>query len=258
MRVVTLNTWKNEGEYDRRLGLMGQGLAMLSPDVVCLQECFAAEGSDTAEHLGRMTRMQVLARPARAKLRRHGQAEVACTSGLASLTRRPAAAEAACALTSHPADGERIAQRLDVAGEGGALRIVNLHLTHLRGPEAAELRGRQLGEALDWARRDWSGAILAVGDFNAPLEAEELAQALRQCEPPDRPEADHPRRATLLGPSVGQAPAFARTIDHALLFAPKRSWRVRRRFLALDRPDAQGWFPSDHAAVVVDLEPAYG
>ena len=30
MRIVTLNAWKNEGRYDRRLALMAEGLAALA------------------------------------------------------------------------------------------------------------------------------------------------------------------------------------------------------------------------------------
>ena len=34
MRIVTLNTWKNEGRYAHRLALMAQALGELAPDVV--------------------------------------------------------------------------------------------------------------------------------------------------------------------------------------------------------------------------------
>ena len=51
MRIVTLNTWKNEGEYERRLDLMAVGLGDLRADVVCLQECFVGGGSDTDARL---------------------------------------------------------------------------------------------------------------------------------------------------------------------------------------------------------------
>jgi len=40
VRIVALNTWKNEGDYRRRLRLMRDGLAELAADVICLQEAF--------------------------------------------------------------------------------------------------------------------------------------------------------------------------------------------------------------------------
>ena len=65
MRIVTLNTWKNEGDYARRLPLMRDGLAALSPDVVCLQECFVADGFDTAAFLAAELGLHLYAAPAR-------------------------------------------------------------------------------------------------------------------------------------------------------------------------------------------------
>ena len=69
MRIVTLNTWKNEGEYERRLDLMAVGLGDLRADVVCLQECFVGGGSDTAARLAAALGMRAYPAPARRKLR---------------------------------------------------------------------------------------------------------------------------------------------------------------------------------------------
>ena len=118
MRIVTLNTWKNEGDYARRLGLMARGLQALGPDVVCLQECFAAQGFDTACALGKALGLFVAAQPARSKIRPHAGRPTLSTSGLAILSRSSPAA----------------AQRLDLVTPAGDLRLLNLHLTHLRGP----------------------------------------------------------------------------------------------------------------------------
>lgn len=237
MRIVTLNTWKNEGPYLRRLDLMARGLAALAPDVVCLQECFAGEGRDTAAHLAGALGLDRHVRPARAKPRRHKGAVVASTSGLAMLSRLPAVAEGACALVSDPADGERIAQRLDLAAEGLSLRILNLHLTHLPGPDAARLRERQLGAALCWAGEDLAGGLVVAGDLNAGAADPALAALKAQV---------GFEAGTFVGAWAGPA------IDHLVLQEPG-GWRVASRFRALDEVDPDGWLPSDHAAVVVDL-----
>jgi endonuclease/exonuclease/phosphatase family metal-dependent hydrolase len=241
MRIVTLNTWKNEGEYARRLELMARGLAALSPDVVCLQECFAGGGRDTAASLASALGLDCHARPSRAKLRLHQGSMVASTSGLAILSRAPALAECACALPSHPADGERIAQRLDLAVEGRRLRILNLHLAHLRGPEFTALRARQVATALSWAEEGPAAGLVVAGDLNAAACDPALA-ALKADAGFDA--------ATFLGPR-GEAPAHP-AVDHLILQQPG-GWRVAARFRALDQPDPDGWLPSDHAAVVVDL-----
>ena len=246
MRIVTLNSWKNEGDYPRRLDLMARGLAALSPDVVCLQECFAGAGADTAAHLASALGLNPYARPTRAKSRMHAGAPVASTSGLAILTREPAIAESALALTSDPADGDRIAQRLDLSAEGRRLRILNLHLTHLRGAAFAPLRARQLAEALHWAAADGTVGLVVAGDLNAAATAPELAALNARV---------GFEAATFLGPRADSHPPAGPAIDHLVLQAPG-GWRVASRLRALDQADAEGWFPSDHAAVVVDLSPA--
>jgi endonuclease/exonuclease/phosphatase family metal-dependent hydrolase len=38
MRLVSLNTWKGEADYPRRVQAMAEGQAELAPDVVALQE----------------------------------------------------------------------------------------------------------------------------------------------------------------------------------------------------------------------------
>lgn len=242
MRIVTLNTWKNEGRYAHRLALMAQALGALAPDVVCLQEAFQAQGFDTAARLGEALGLHVSMEPARHKTRLHEGRPLDSASGLAILSRAPPQARGRIALPVHPADGDRIAQWIQATPD---LRVLNLHLTHLRGPEASALRWRQLAEALAEAALPGAG-LLAVGDFNAPATAPELAAVAAGLDPA-APSTLQGERA---GPSERDTPA----IDHAVL-VEAGPWRIARRFRALDRPDADGWFPSDHAAVVADLEP---
>jgi endonuclease/exonuclease/phosphatase family metal-dependent hydrolase len=159
-------------------------------------------------------------------------------SGLAILVRGEAAS-ARLALTSHPADGERIAQRLDVVVGGRSLRILNLHLTHLR--DAAELRATQLREALDWACADLSGGLVVAGDLNATAADPALA-----------PLGLGPRPPTLQGARVGMEPPRAMAIDHCVLLRAG-PWRETGSLRGCDAPDPDGWFPSDHAAVGIRL-----
>jgi endonuclease/exonuclease/phosphatase family metal-dependent hydrolase len=238
VRIVTLNTWKNEGEYARRLAMMRDGLAAMAPDVVCLQECFAAERFDTAAWLAGELGLAVHAAPARGKPRRHDGVDVFSTSGLATLVRGEAVS-ASLTLASDPADGERIAQRLDVMVQGLALRVLNMHLTHLRG--ASELRTVQLREALAWANDGLAGGLVVAGDLNATAEDPALA-----------PLGLPPRPATLHGARVGPGAPRAMAIDHCVLLRPG-PWRDAGSLRGCDRPDPHGWFPSDHAAVGMEL-----
>lgn len=240
MRIVTLNTWKNEGQYERRLALMAEGLGELEPDVVCLQECFQAQGWDTAAHLSEALGLVALSAPARRKLRRHQGEIVDSASGLAMLCREPPLTAGRIALPSDPADGERIGQWANVAP---GLRVLNLHLTHLRGPQAANLRQAQLVQAISYAAQPGC-SLLVAGDLNAAAQAPELASIAAAL--------DHHAAATLQGERADGGPSPVAAIDHLALLQPA-DWKIVRRFRALDRPDAEGWYPSDHAAVVADL-----
>lgn len=238
MRIVSLNSWKNDGDYGRRLPLMRDGLAAMGADVICLQECFSGDGLDTAEWLGGELGLVAHAAPARRKVRLHDGRSVESASGLAILTRRPGEA-AVLALDRHPADGERIAQRLDIVIDGRPLRVLNLHLTHLR--DAAELRGMQLAKALAWAQDSLDGGLVVAGDLNATAEDPALAPLGLQA-----------RRGTLQGARVGAATSRLAAIDHCVLHRPG-PWREGAEIRGCETPDVEGWFPSDHAAVGMDL-----
>lgn len=238
MRIVTLNTWKNEGDYRRRLQLMGDGLLALAPDIVCLQECFAADGVDTAGRLASELGFVAHLAPSRRKVRTHQGRDLGSTSGLAILARAQGVADR-LDLATHPADGERIAQRLDVEFEGRPLRVLNLHLTHLRGAQA--LRAQQLAEALAWAGEGLTGGLVVAGDLNAQAVDAALA-----------PLRLGPRPGTLQGARIGDGPVGLAAIDHCVLHWPG-PWREAADVRGLDTPDAEGWYPSDHAAVGLDL-----
>lgn len=238
MRIVTLNTWKNEGDYPRRLRLMRDGLAALEPDAVCLQECFAAEGFDTAGWLAAELGLVAHRAPARAKSRRHDGRDLYSTSGLAILSRSEGAS-AQLALPSHRDDGERIAQRLDISVGGRPLRLLNLHLTHLR--DAVELRAVQLAHALAWAGEGLPGGLVVAGDLNATAAEAALS-----------PLGLPTRAGTLQGARAGEAPPRVAAIDHCVLLRPG-GWREAAILRGLDIPDADGWYPSDHAAVGLEL-----
>jgi endonuclease/exonuclease/phosphatase family metal-dependent hydrolase len=242
MRIVSLNTWKNEGDYPRRLRLMGDGLAALRPDVVCLQECFVGAGSDTAAAISGRLDLVLHAAPARQKRRRHGDRLVESASGLAILARSGGPSEA-IDLPEDPDDGQRIAQRLDLTVDGRPLRILNLHLSHLGGARGAALRAVQLEVALAWAERDLSGGLVLAGDLNAGAEAVELAQLGLASRP-----------STLQSARVGGSIHAGPAIDHCHL-RRAGGWRVQQVCQALDEADESGWRPSDHKAVLMDVNP---
>lgn len=169
MRIVTLNTWKCDGDYPRRLTRMSTGLAALAPDLVALQEVFIAPdlGGDTAAFLAQALGMHKAVLPLRRKQRLVEGRSVESWSGLAVLSREPILAQRVITLPSDPRDGERAALAVDLAWEGLRIILVALHLTHLG--DAAPLRRRQW-ERIVAATADVP-TVLAAGDFNATADS---------------------------------------------------------------------------------------
>jgi endonuclease/exonuclease/phosphatase family metal-dependent hydrolase len=231
VRLVTLNTWKNEGDYPRRLELMAEGLASLDPDVLLLQEVFIGGGWDSAGWLANRLGLHACTVPARVKVRAHQGRRQLCASGMAILTRGPTTARRHH-LPSDPRDGERVAMSVD--SPGGEIRILNLHLTHLAGPQGDDLRARQLAEALTWAANDPRDRLIVGGDLNAQASAPCLAELWGGSPPP--PEIGSTLHGT--GPAI----------DHLIMIGGGLP-QARR---VLTHPDANGVLPSDHCGLLVD------
>lgn len=253
LRVVTLNTWKCDGDYAARLAAMQRGLAALAPDVICLQECFAAQGSpgaeataDTARTLSQALGMHCVQVAAREKTRCFLGAPVASTSGLAILARVPTESPETLTLPSDPADGERIAQAVTLAWGAGRLAVVNLHLTHLRNDA---LRAAQLSAVLARWSPDTRPLIIA-GDFNGAFEDDAFA-ALRA-----HPGLDVGPTPPTAWPGTRIARPGRPAIDHVFLLrsGSEHEPRIVERANALEDIDPGGVHASDHAAVVVDLD----
>ena len=260
LRILTFNTWKCEGDYFARLALMRQQLARLDVDVLCLQESFVAPTGQVADHqrgeslavdtgkaLAQALGMQLHHAPARHKSRAFQGAMVPSTSGLAVLTRSHADAMEVFQLPQDARDGERIAQALLVRVEDAPpIRIINLHLTHLRDRD--DLRVAQLEAVL--AR--WGGdetPVLLAGDFNATFEGPSFSPLRARSDLDVGPVPPDEWSGTLLTATPSRA------IDHVLLLrgehSPAPTILSRRR--VLDLADAAGLLPSDHAGVLVEL-----
>jgi endonuclease/exonuclease/phosphatase family metal-dependent hydrolase len=250
LRIATLNTWKGDGDYPRRLELMRAGLAALNLDIICLQECFAAPdaGAHTARELAHALNCAWAFLPGRRKMRAFEGRDMDSVSGLAVLTRHPILAADAIALPVHPLDPDRSAQIIDILLANGVVRVVNLHLTHVRDAAADEIRRAQIAAALDAACTPGGPPVVVAGDFNMPPNTQAFREMLH------RPGADAgplPPEAWARTISVG---AHGAAIDHVVLIDPAGTWRMTNRETALTDSDPEsGAAPSDHAAVVVEL-----
>lgn len=242
--AITFNTWNCQGDYRRRLTLMDAALGELAPDLVLLQEVFADRNrtEDTARHLGRRLGMKVAAHPARAKMRRLGDEAIACTSGLAILSRHDIVWSEKVVLPQDPRDGERIAQFAEIRIGRMRLLAVNLHLSHLEYAE--NLRREQLERIVGRIEHAWDHEhILVGGDFNA-TEHNALFDVLtnRLTLRAVRAETEHP-----IGQGVDHLFALSRPGGPPIAITPALAVLNRR-------DDATGVYPSDHSGLLATLK----
>jgi endonuclease/exonuclease/phosphatase family metal-dependent hydrolase len=170
-RVLTLNTWKNEGNYESRLAVLARELGTLRADFVLLQECFRTCGprgvqADTAQHLAAALGAHLTYAPARRKPRTWSGAPVESESGLAILSPLAPNRATTLALPSSDVGGERIALLADYDLGGHRIILGNLHLSHV--PEEHTIRRAQLDTVLasDWWETPADLKCIG-GDFNA-------------------------------------------------------------------------------------------
>ncbi|MFI7344928.1 endonuclease/exonuclease/phosphatase family protein [Streptomyces sp. NPDC049936] len=261
MRVVTWNLWWRFGGWaERQKGILAV-LRELRPDVVGLQEVWSdGEGEDLAGWLARELGLHWAwaASPAPGRWqRRIGDDTVGI--GTAVLSRRPVVESAVLRLPA-PAelDDGRQALYVRLDGPGHQVPFFTVHLTS--GAGASEVRRAQLAALVDFVAAHRHGTAfppVVTGDFNAAPDSPEV-RALRTAGLHDAWDHAAPGlpSATRLPDDPGTHPGGpGARIDHVYVgpAGPGGLGRVRAVRRAGDRP-VGGVLPSDHAAVVADLD----
>ncbi|MEV5435121.1 endonuclease/exonuclease/phosphatase family protein [Streptomyces sp. NPDC052682] len=269
MRVVTWNLWWRFGPWEARQKAILTALRELRPDVVGLQEVWAADGENLAEWLAGELGLHWTwaASPAPQRWRnRIGGAEV--DIGNAVLSRWPVADQHVLPLPA-PADMDdgRLALYARLAHPTCEVAFFTAHLSSPL--HASAVRCRQVAELAGFVARHRGGTPfppVVTGDFNAWPDSDEirLLGGYRAAPPvpgqvlfdawqyadPAAPSATWDPANPYVAPS-GEPPV---RIDYVHVGPPGpgglgRVLGVRR---ACDGP-VEGVWPSDHAAVVADL-----
>ncbi|MGX1270623.1 endonuclease/exonuclease/phosphatase family protein [Streptomyces phaeoluteigriseus] len=266
MRVVTWNLWWRFGPWEARQKAILAVLRELDPDVVGLQEVWAAGGENLAEWLAGELGMHWAWAPSHAPerwQRRIGDASVEI--GNAVLSRWPVVAQDVLPLPApaEVADG-RLALHARLAAPAHDIPFFTTHLTSQ--PHASAVRCRQvtaLAEFVALHRDDTPFPPLVTGDFNAWPDSDEirLFGGHRTAPPvPRQVFLDAWEYADPTAPSAtwdaanpyaaqGGMPSARIDYVHIGVGGPVRVRGVRR---AGDGP-VDGVWASDHAAVVADL-----
>ncbi len=250
LRLVTINTWKCDGDYAARLIVLERQLAALAPDVVAIQEAFASVDGrfDTAAHLAAHLGMTFTYLPERRKSRRVEGQLLDSHSGLAVLTRRPVDEHAFLPLPSTVDDGGRSALLLRWREGGMDVVLGNIHLSHLA--DGGALRRQQLESLLrhPWFAENEADLAVVCGDFNAELTAPELRGFLAS------PWSWRNACADLTGKLTYRTEVGdGRDLDH-ILIGPSSRVTVSDARVVLDRPDPEiGAMASDHCGVAASF-----
>ncbi len=256
LTLLTINTWKCDGDYYIRRAVLLKELAAAGAQVILCQECFrSADGqTDTLEYLSAGLGMTAWFVPGRRKERLLSGERVDSFSGLGILTSLPVPGQTVIDLPALTADGDRKAQLLTLEPmPGRRMLIANIHLTHLQDDR---LRREQLNFLLDAIREDNAEICLIGGDWNAEADAAMLHDTLQQARALDcyRLGGGKEPRISLLASPRNDRPIC---VDHFFTLPgsgqePYPS--VLRADILLDKPDVgTGLYPSDHFGIRITL-----
>lgn len=269
MRVVTWNLWWRFGPWEARQKAILETLRDLRPDVVGLQEVWAAGGENLAEWLAGELGLHWTWAPSPAPerwQRRIGDATV--DIGNAVLSRYPLLEQEALRLPAPPhLDDGRLALYARLATPTHEVPFFTAHLTS--PPHASAVRCHQvtaLAQFVARHRTDTPFPPIVTGDFNAWPDSDEirLFGGYRTAPPvPCQVLYDAWDHADPTAPSAtwdttnpyvaaGGDPSARIDYIHVGRPAPGGPGRVRSARRAGHGP-VDGVWPSDHAAVVAEL-----
>ena len=261
LTLVTINTWKCDGDYYKRRAVLKQQLMEMDAQVILCQECFrSADGNvDTLDYLSRSLGMKAYAVHAREKKRSLNGEWFDSSSGMGVLTRLPVNQRMIIDLPSNTTDGGRKAQLLTIELRPGVeLLIANIHLTHLADEE---LRRRQWQAVIRVMWESKAAFRIIGGDWNA--EEHDLADLRETASAADcymLGQGDEPRCSLLACHRKG----LSICVDHFYTLPTGAvdggSYKSSnypcfvRAGVVLDQPDAHsGLYPSDHFGIRVTL-----
>ncbi len=268
MRVLTWNLWWRYGPWQRRHDAIAATMHDVAPDLCGLQEVWGTRernlAADLADRLGLHWCWAVAAQAHRAPDGSHDEVFI----GNAVLSRWPIAAHAEQHLPTAGMTEGRVALHARIDTPGGPLPMFTTHLSYRPGGSlvrAAQVR--TLAAFVDGHMAECPYPPVVTGDLNAEPDSDEirlLSGLLTAPAVPGLVLVDAWRYADAADPGFTwdqrngyQANSMIpdSRIDYILVGLPQQGrGRVRTTRLAGIAP-VDGVWPSDHFAVVTDLEP---
>ena len=175
--IATLNTWKCDGDYFKRLEVITKELQILQPHILLLQESFQTSDNqiDTSRSIAKRLGYFYVSSRSRFKNRKVNNVLTDSYSNVSIISKYPIINRYIFSLPSNEADGGREAIAAEIEIGNKRLMVISVHLSHLR--DGAELRKQQLFHIFDqpFLRGSFDGVFIG-GDFNCTMNDLYIAQ----------------------------------------------------------------------------------
>ncbi len=176
IKIITINTWKCDGDYSLRVQILAGQLKELDADIIACQECFQSDeaNTDTLKFLAGLLNMNHTFLPGREKKRLFEGKWVDSFSGLGILSAYPIQNTWEFTLPSSPGDDDRKVQQAEIVLPSGEnILVSNTHLTHLGHSGGARITQAEALASFATANKTL-GYHIICGDFNAPRGSVEI------------------------------------------------------------------------------------
>jgi len=251
MRILTLNTWHNNGPWLQRRDALIQGIVQHSPDILLFQELFDADWSKELQ--ARLVYAYLIA--------------TECAhSGLVVLSKLPAHRNEIYRMnTRSPFENYwRYALWTELSTGTQPLSLFNTHLSwELEDHSTREAQVRELWSFIETHRAE-SGFAIAGGDFNCTPDSPAMTWFLTHSGFIDAYGTLHPGAAEF---TWSKRNLFAqnhrpilpdRRIDYLLAEPALAKNRLRRCEVIFDAPASGGVFASDHFGILAEFDLSAG
>lgn len=251
LRVLSLNTWKCDGDYSKRLPLMISASKAVKPDIVLLQEDFST--LDLAQHTSRAIARELALNLefylARLKPRVFEGRTIKSYSGLAILSKFPIKETSVIPFPKTKGDEDRMAFLAKIKLGSEDLVICNLHLTHLQTSDQPQLH--QLKYLLEHLENNFSGETVIIGgDFNSDPKSKAMKWFMSQRDFPI--DVESLNACNLDQPTLIQKPE---RVDYIFTHSNKVHFFDLAEHIVFNQiSNDLPLYPSDHAGVILDMK----
>jgi endonuclease/exonuclease/phosphatase family metal-dependent hydrolase len=181
LKIVTINTWKGEANYDARIMHLKKALYDLKPDLILMQECFEAPSinKDTIAFINKDFNYHLDFLQAREKIRDFEELPVQCFSNMGILSRLPIINSYHYPLPLAQGDQMRFGQEIEILLENGKTgTITNVHLTHINTKDAK--RFDQIKTITERIKGNQDKLQIIGGDFNCSILSTEIQYLMKE------------------------------------------------------------------------------